>query len=372
MDRKKSKILSSGLDTDCGCHEFYKEDIFRDLLTKERKRTERTNTPFTLVLINISDLVRQWQEQKKKLELKKLQKIIQATCSIMRETDIRGWYKDLRVIGIIFTGNDKRNEIAVQEKVKNQIWSVMNGAVNGIVEITTITFPVESKGSLSEIELKFYPETENRKWKLFKNSVKRLVDIGGSLLALLLFSPVFIVVPVLIRMESEGPVFYKQKRVGYKGKEFTLYKFRSMYNGSDDAIHKEYVRALIRGKIQNRNGLYKLTDDPRVTLIGKVLRRTSLDELPQFLNVLMGNMSLVGPRPAIPYETAEYLPWHYRRIMESKPGITGIWQVNGRSMTTFDTMVRMDLNYCKRRSVLLDVRLLLKTPFAIFKAKGAM
>lgn len=373
IDRENFDMLSAGAGSECGCLEFYNEDKFKDLLAKERKRTERTGVPFTLVLVDVGNLVKIWQEDKNRQGLTDLQKIIRSTSSIMRETDIRGWYEEFRVVGMIFTANDKRNEHAVQDKVRKQICSVMNGHGNVSVEVTTLTFQTNGSGSLSEIELKFYPESESGRWGLFKKTVKRLFDISGSLLAILLFSPVFIMVPFLIKLETEGPVFYKQKRVGYRGEEFTLYKFRSMYTGNDDTVHKEYVRELIRGQInRNENGIYKITNDNRVTAIGKLLRKTSLDELPQFFNVLRGDMSIVGPRPAIPYETAEYLPWHFRRIMDGKPGITGVWQVYGRSRTNFDTMARMDIDYCKRQSVLLDLKLTIKTPMAIFMARGAM
>jgi lipopolysaccharide/colanic/teichoic acid biosynthesis glycosyltransferase len=127
---------------------------------------------------------------------------------------------------------------------------------------------------------------------------------------------------------------------------------------------------LIQGKIEETLASYKIIDDPRITTVGKILRKTSLDELPQFLNVLLGNMSLVGPRPPIGYETVHYQPWHLQRIFDVKPGITGIWQVEGRSATTFDGMVRMDLKYARNVSVMLDLKLILKTFFVIFTAKG--
>jgi lipopolysaccharide/colanic/teichoic acid biosynthesis glycosyltransferase len=161
--------------------------------------------------------------------------------------------------------------------------------------------------------------------------------------------------------------------VGHYGKVFTFLKFRSMHINNDTSVHREYVANLIAGRAVrlpsngDGDGVYKLTNDKRITRVGKFLRRSSLDELPQFLNVLKGDMSLVGPRPAIPYEVASYQTWHRRRILEVKPGITGLWQVNGRNRIKFDEMVRLDLQYAKGWSPWLDIKILLRTPRAVFR-----
>ncbi len=187
-------------------------------------------------------------------------------------------------------------------------------------------------------------------------------------LVLIFFSPIFFGIAMLIKFTSQGPVFFKQERIGLYGKKFLFFKFRSMYVDSDASIHKEFVKNLIRGQQSNT---YKITSDPRVTSVGQFLRKTSLDELPQFFNVLKGQMSLVGPRPPIPYEYAEYDVWHRKRLVEMKPGITGLWQVKGRSSTTFDDMVRMDLQYIKEWSLWMDMKILMKTPWVALKGKGA-
>src|SRR6185295_9862649 len=166
-------------------------------------------------------------------------------------------------------------------------------------------------------------------------------------------------------------VFYRQRRLGRHGTEFTFLKFRSMYVANDSKIHREFTQNLIRGKTDGASGVYKIQKDPRITRFGSILRTSSLDELPQFINVLMGTMSLVGPRPPIPYEFECYQLWHRRRILEAKPGITGLWQVNGRSSTSFDEMVRMDLQYIKERSLWIDLKILLKTPYAVIGGRGA-
>ena len=202
---------------------------------------------------------------------------------------------------------------------------------------------------------------------LMNKDLKRALDIVGAIVGLILFSPIFLLTAVLIKATSRGPILFKQTRVGYGGKAFTFLKFRSMFHNCDDRLHQEYVKKLINGKNGELNKgchdrpLYKIEDDPRITPIGKLLRKASIDELPQLWNVLHGDMSLVGPRPPISYELEEYKKWHFRRILEVKPGITGLWQVSGRNRTTFNEMVRLDLFYAKNWSLALDIKILFKT-----------
>lgn len=206
--------------------------------------------------------------------------------------------------------------------------------------------------------------------------LKRLIDIVGALTGLALFSPLFLVIAAAIKLTSRGPVLFKQQRIGQFGQPFTFFKFRSMEDGCDDLIHQRYVEKLIKGENHlvnlgsEQQPVYKIQFDPRVTTIGNILRKTSLDELPQFLNVLSGTMSLVGPRPPIPYEVENYKNWHLRRILEVKPGITGLWQIYGRSRTTFDDMVRLDLRYVDQKSLLLDLKILLRTIPAVLTPKN--
>jgi lipopolysaccharide/colanic/teichoic acid biosynthesis glycosyltransferase len=198
----------------------------------------------------------------------------------------------------------------------------------------------------------------------------------GAGLALLLLSPVFALLAAAIKLTSKGPVFFRQQRVGQHGRPFQLLKLRSMYTGNDPKIHQEYVKKLIaagsQDKKQGRSGVYKLTNDPRITRVGNLIRKTSLDEIPQFINVLKGEMSLVGPRPPIAYEIEAYDLWHRRRVLEAKPGITGLWQVNGRSRVTFDEMVRLDLQYASTWTPWMDVMILLRTPAAVVSGDGAL
>jgi lipopolysaccharide/colanic/teichoic acid biosynthesis glycosyltransferase len=204
--------------------------------------------------------------------------------------------------------------------------------------------------------------------------LRRLFDIVFALALILLFSPILIGLTLAIRLDSRGPAFFRQRRVGYLEREFTLFKFRSMRIDADPQSHQEYVTALIKGEGANSNGgrenLYKLAVDNRITGVGRWIRRWSLDELPQLFNVVRGDMTLVGPRPSIPYEVAEYPSW-YRERFAVKPGLTGYWQVSGRSERTYEEMVRLDIEYAKRRSLGLDLSILLKTPWVVLSRKGA-
>ena len=193
---------------------------------------------------------------------------------------------------------------------------------------------------------------------------------------LLVLSPIFLGTAIAVKLTSPGPVIFKQKRLGRRGMPFVFYKFRSMRADSDDSIHKEYTANLIRGQLDEVNQgdaespHYKIKADPRVTSIGRLIRKTSIDELPQLVNVLKGDMSLVGPRPPLVYEAEEYQSWHLRRVLEVRPGITGLWQVEGRNKTSFDEMVRLDLRYIRSQSFWLDVKILVKTVFTVLRCDG--
>jgi lipopolysaccharide/colanic/teichoic acid biosynthesis glycosyltransferase len=242
------------------------------------------------------------------------------------------------------------------------------------------TFPesFNDKDEVHSIDLPIYPDLcEEKQDKRGSFVVKRLMDIVGSACALVVLSPVVAALAIAVKATSKGPVFFRQKRVGQRGRSFVFLKFRSMFVANDPSIHRNYVAAFIAGKVQSADStdaageIYKIIDDPRVTGIGRLMRRLSLDEIPQFWNVLVGEMSLVGPRPPIPYEIDAYDVWHRRRFLEVKPGITGLWQVQGRSKTTFDEMVRLDLRYSKTWSPAVDLKILIQTPKAVFSGEGA-
>lgn len=201
---------------------------------------------------------------------------------------------------------------------------------------------------------------------------RRLADLALGATLTLLLSPLLIVVAIAVRLDSSGPALFRQRRVGHKEREFTLFKFRSMRLDADPRGHREYVTALIKGRAADggRKDLYKLAVDDRITPVGRWIRRWSLDELPQLFNVLSGDMTLVGPRPAIPYEVAEYPSW-YRERFSVKPGLTGLWQVSGRSERTYEEMVRLDIEYAENRSLLGDISILARTPWVVVGRRGA-
>ncbi len=206
--------------------------------------------------------------------------------------------------------------------------------------------------------------------------VKRCLDILGSSLALLILSPVMILIALAIKLTSPGPVLFRQTRLGQSGKNFPFLKFRSMYVKADHAIHEAYIKSFISNQTDSPapggdSKVFKLQGDPRITRVGRFLRRTSLDEVPQFFNVLIGQMSLVGPRPPVPYEFVAYEVWHRRRLLAVKPGITGFWQVEGRSRVKFDEMVRMDIGYARTWSLWMDIKILWRTPRAVLSGNGA-
>jgi exopolysaccharide biosynthesis polyprenyl glycosylphosphotransferase len=205
--------------------------------------------------------------------------------------------------------------------------------------------------------------------------LKRALDIAGSALGLVLAAPIMAVLAVAIKLDSPGPVFFRQERIGVGGRRFRVWKFRTMTHGAPDTVHREYMTEMLTGDESstrqlgpNGKPIFKMASDPRVTRVGRFLRRSSLDELPQFLNVLMGEMSLVGPRPPIPYEFEMYDHWQFDRL-QVRPGITGLWQVSGRSLLSYRQMCELDVDYVRRWSILLDLRILLKTlPVVLFNA----
>jgi lipopolysaccharide/colanic/teichoic acid biosynthesis glycosyltransferase len=204
-------------------------------------------------------------------------------------------------------------------------------------------------------------------------TVKRIMDVLLALVVLIIFSPLMLIMAIGIKLHSTGPVFFRQVRVGKGGAPFQMLKFRTMSSDTDCSIHQNHVSRLIRENIaplDEKNDSLKLTHHPDITTLGQLLRSNSLDELPQLFNILKGEMSLVGPRPPLPYEVELYKGWHMRRL-EGFPGLTGLWQVDGRNRVSFDEMVRMDIYYLEHMGLWMDIRIILKTPYAMFFGKGA-
>lgn len=204
---------------------------------------------------------------------------------------------------------------------------------------------------------------------------KRAIDIVFSLFVIVFGFPFYLLIAAMIKLSSPGPVLFIQERIGQNGKRFKFYKFRTMTQDNNDEAHRNFTENFIKGKLmesgccQGHQPMFKIAKDPRVTSVGRFLRRTSLDELPQFLNVLKGEMSIVGPRPPLPYEIAHYKEWHKKRLL-AKPGLTGFWQVNGRSTVPFDEMVMLDLYYYENWSLLLDLKIILRTVPVMLMGSG--
>jgi lipopolysaccharide/colanic/teichoic acid biosynthesis glycosyltransferase len=354
------------------------EEIFRRMIAIERKRTERSKAPFLLMLLEVVS------DQGSKRDRKTLELIASALLVSSRDTDLVGWYKDNLIVGAMFTGLIVQDKRTVLDTFLSKITSALRDELTpeqfNQVSISFHLFPDDwdhdKPGRPSNAAL--YPDLATHdKGRRSLLVIKRVIDVAGSLAMLALCAPLFITIALAVKFSSKGPVFFRQQRVGRYGKTFTFLKFRSMYMNNDASVHKEFVTRMIangtgQGSSNSGNGgVYKLTNDKRVTRIGKLLRRTSLDELPQFLNVLKGDMSLVGPRPPIPYELAAYQTWHRRRLLGVKPGITGLWQVLSRSSVQFDEMVRLDLRYASTWTPWLDIKILLRTPLAVIKGSGA-
>jgi lipopolysaccharide/colanic/teichoic acid biosynthesis glycosyltransferase len=355
------------------------EEIFRRMIAIERKRTERSKAPFLLMLLEVVS------DQGAKRDRKTLDQIASSLLVSSRDTDLVGWYKDRSIVGAMFTGlviQDKRTMLdTFLAKVTSSLRDELTAEQFNQVSISFHLFPDDwdhgKPGRPSNAAL--YPDLASHdKGRRSLLLIKRAIDVVGSLAMLVVCSPLFITIALAVKFSSKGPVFFRQQRVGRFGKTFTFLKFRSMYMNNDASVHKEFVtRMIASGAGQassnggNGGGVYKITNDKRITRIGKLLRRTSLDELPQFLNVLSGDMSLVGPRPPIPYELAAYQTWHRRRLLGVKPGITGLWQVLSRSSVQFDEMVRLDLRYASTWTPWLDIKILLRTPLAVIKGSGA-
>ncbi len=204
-------------------------------------------------------------------------------------------------------------------------------------------------------------------------TVKRLFDLCVGLLCLIVLSPLLLVVAVMVRLTTPGPALFRQTRLSRGRRPFVLYKFRTMYDGSPNDVHQEYVRKLLtddQPPAGGRQGLYKLEDDARITPVGRLLRRTSIDELPQLFNVIRGEMSLVGPRPALPWEAELMAPAHSQRFLVL-PGLTGLWQVSGRSSVTMRQALDLDVEYVRKQSFVFDLAILLKTVPVVLSAYGA-
>ncbi len=339
---------------------------FLNRLRVEKRRVDRSRAPLSLVLF--------YFHQGEEKDGKTIQGFVASLDQNTRESDIKGWV-DRDVVGLILPDTDEQGVKRCIKKIGEA-----NGGFN--YSVATGTYPdhlfvkilTEGEGTPDFFPLDLDGSMESHR---FQMALKRGMDILGSLVGLILFSPLMLATAIAVKMTSPGPIIFKQSRIGRRGLRFQFYKFRSMYCNMDDAIHRQYVTDLIKGELDKINQgegeppLFKMKSDPRITRFGKIIRKTSVDELPQFFNILKGEMSLVGPRPPLLYEVERYEPWHLRRILEAKPGVTGLWQVSGRSTTSFDEMIRLDLRYVRNWSIWLDLKILLKTVKAVIPSRGA-
>jgi lipopolysaccharide/colanic/teichoic acid biosynthesis glycosyltransferase len=352
-------------------------EAFRRMIALERKRSERSRKSFILLLLDMGDRP---SDKNGKI----LGKISTVLSQSTRDTDFTGWYSDGSVVGVMFTEIAAEDHASIPGAIIARVTDALRSNLTieqfNRVRISFHIFPEqwdhEDHSGSSNPTL--YPDISQREaGRKVSRALKRVMDIVGSALALVFFLPAFLAIAVAIKATSKGPVFFRQRRIGQHGNSFVFLKFRSMHVNNDAAVHKEYVQKLIAGKADkhpsngNGDGVYKLTKDSRITRVGALLRKTSLDELPQFINVLKGEMSLVGPRPPVRYEVEAYDIWHRRRLLEAKPGITGLWQVSGRSRMKFDDMVRLDLQYARTWSPWIDLKILWRTPGAVVLGSGA-
>lgn len=354
----------------------FDQDVFQNILTLERRRAERSRRPFILMLVHSNT----HRDRDQFL----LQQALRILISNTRETDVIGWYREFATLGIIFTEMSEGEKTPVAgtllQKVESALIETLGREDFSELTISVHVFPEEWDRENSDWvgDSKLYPELRPKHTKRRLDlAVKRAIDVAGSAALLLAMLPFLVAIAIIIKLTSKGPVLFEQERLGQFGARFKCLKFRTMYTNCDPKIHREYVQQFIAGNAQSAAGdtsqkaLYKITKDPRITPIGRILRKTSLDEFPQFWNVLRGEMSLVGPRPPVPYEFEVYDIWHRRRVLELKPGVTGLWQVSGRNRIRFDEMVRLDLRYSQKWSLWLDLQILLVTPWAMINGDCA-
>ncbi len=341
------------------------EALFRDAFRRSRRRAERFDDAFALILLRLSDRTAPTRAG-----------VTQAIGAALDEGAIVGWAHRDRELGVILpdlglaaAGSARDVALRLRRALTRALGMLAPERV--AIRIRIHERPALEAAGAEPLEADWPDVPSTRRL----DCGKRALDVVGSALLLLATSPLFLAIAALVEATSPGPVLFRQSRIGQGARPFTMLKFRTMQTGADPALHQQYVSGFIKADLPASAGevkVFKIANDPRVTPIGKFLRRTSLDELPQFWNVFRGEMSLVGPRPPLQYELEQYRAWHWRRVLDCKPGMTGLWQVKGRSRTTFDEMVRMDLQYARRRSLWFDIRILLATPRAVITGKGAM
>lgn len=360
------------ISTPAGIHS---SDAFRAILERERARAERTGQIFSLAIFRANNGNGADPAFLEHLGIVLVKKV--------RMSDEIGWY-DGNCIGTMLPGTSAEGAWQFVDTIKKRI-----GDMGPSLDCSVYSYPfswINSDVRREASKENQTPSADELSANVKRNSTlmlpgsgksvepleilfarpipfwKQLLDVFGGVLLLTLLSPVFLLVTLVIKIVSPGPVFYRQERIGYMGKTFTFWKFRTMHVNNDETGHKQYLSQLIQGDAPMK----KLDDgrDNRIIPFGKFLRSSCLDELPQLINVLVGDMSLVGPRPCLPYEAEKYLQWHARRF-DIVPGMTGLWQVSGKNRLTFKEMIRLDIRYSREMSPWLDAKILLLTGPAI-------
>jgi lipopolysaccharide/colanic/teichoic acid biosynthesis glycosyltransferase len=338
---------------------------FLRILQHEKRRTERSKVPLSIALFHFHD--------SRGVASDDVVERLRLVHDNKRETDILGYLGD-DLVAVLLPDTNAQGTQRFLEKIAHR-------ANDLAFTSTTATYPdrvfdslAEERRDLADLDPLFLDGPSQRKGA---DLIKRGIDILGAATAILLLSPLMLMTTVSIAMTSPGPIIFRQVRLGRRSVPFVFYKFRSMHCNADSGIHRDHVTSIIKagrdstGQVGTKNSWSKLESDPRITSVGRVIRKTSIDELPQLFSVLKGDMSLVGPRPPLPYEAEVYEPWHLRRVLEVKPGITGLWQVGGRGKVSFDDMVRMDLRYIREWSLALDLKILIKTVLVVLRRDGA-
>ena len=372
---------------------LYSQNFFLVRLREERERTKRNGSAFSLLVVDVEGISTALNGKSGGSARPHQKKLVEWLARKSRKTDTKGWF-DLKRVGILMPDTKNSGASKFKDKIYSQLREDWPGAEKVNLEkfIWVSTFPDDSSNgngttlnqgdggdNRSNLEDNtIYADILSRNlFSSLKRLVKRIFDIAGAIFGIVIASPLMLIITICIKLSSPGPALFRQERIGLLGRRFTFLKFRSMTADADQAVHESYITDLINGQHSKMNRgteaqpLYKINDDPRVTRLGHILRKTSLDELPQLFNILKGDMSLVGPRPPIPYEVEKYRLWHSSRVFEVKPGLTGLWQVSGRSQTSFDDMVRLDLQYADNWSMWLDIKIILKTFRAVLSTAGA-
>jgi lipopolysaccharide/colanic/teichoic acid biosynthesis glycosyltransferase len=357
--------------------EIHSVDKFARVIDAERARSDRTGNMFSLVVFRAVNEKEGW--------ISALNQLIEALYKRVRSIDEVGWF-DAKSIGVLLPDTSSDGALNISRDVCNRVtngqalfiarvYVYPSAGLSGLNEQFPNDFASNRNGNIADLAVKRFDKKRDepviiKDWKEAEERLgcsaipvwKRGIDIFGAASGLILLAPLFGIIYILIKTVSPGPVFYKGTRVGRFGNKFKCLKFRTMHANAFTSVHERHVIKLMHSD----KPFNKLDDnDPRIILFGKVLRKSGLDELPQLINILRGEMSFVGPRPDMPYSVRHYSNWQKKRF-SSVPGLTGLWQVSGKNNVTFKEMTSLDITYINKRSFWLDMKILLNTPKTIF------